>query len=81
MKKFKEGRAEMVRALECKICKDIPSADSPKVVLQCCNQIIGCQQCFDEWSRQHTTCPLCRSDNPSSLIIHGLDPVYSFISQ
>lgn len=79
VKKFKEDKTEIVRALECKICRDIPSG--PKVVLLCCNQIVGCQECFTEWSSQYSSCPLCRSDSPSSLVINGLDAVYSFISQ
>ena len=38
IKKFKELKVEVMRALECKICRDIPRG--PKVLVLCCNQIL-----------------------------------------
>lgn len=78
VKKFETDKSSIVGVLECKICKAIPRGC--KVMLLCCNQIIGCQGCFSQWMRENPACPLCRAENPRSTVINGLDPLYDFFS-
>lgn len=50
---------------ECCICmEDFDSSDV--VVVTPCNHVFH-KQCFREWLRQARTCPVCRTDIPSSL--------------
>ena len=71
IKEFKTKKRECSQALECKICKEIPIAS--KVMLLCCNQIVGCQICFTQCMQENSTCPLCRAENPRSVVVNGLD--------
>ena len=37
------------------------------ITLSCCRQCLH-SSCFQQWRRTHSTCPLCRSENPTSAI-------------
>ena len=37
------------------------------ITLSCCRQCLH-SSCFEQWRRTHSTCPLCRSENPTSAI-------------
>ena len=77
LKKFKLAKPNFISELECKICKDLPSG--PKVIVQCCGRILGCQECLTRALREHPICPLCRAEAPRSMVINGLDSIYSYL--
>ena len=81
LKKFNTKKKEILDALECKICRVIPSASTPKVMVLCCNQIIGCRGCLSHCMQESPLCPLCCSDAPNPVVVNSLDPLYDFFSQ
>lgn len=71
--------AEQLRLLDCKICKDTPSP--PVVLVTCCKQLLGCEACFRNCMEQNECCPLCRNPDTDSIVVEGLDVVYSYLKQ
>ena len=58
----------MIRSpLECKICKD--SSRPPVVLVLCCNQMFGCESCFQQSVFETGNCPLCCAFVPRSVPI------------
>ena len=70
---------KQLRLLDCKICKDTPSP--PVVLVTCCKQLLGCEACFRNCIEQSECCPLCRNPDTDSIVVEGLDAVYSYLKQ
>lgn len=47
---------ELSQAFNCIICKSMSVAP---VVSPCCQRVIGCQSCSEQWFNTNTRCPLC----------------------
>ena len=77
----RQARVELAREqlhlLGCKICKDTPTL--PVVLVTCCRQMLGCATCYESCVERSECCPLCRAPDTNSIIIEGLDPLYSFL--
>ena len=78
VRKYDAAKNNLIRALECKICKEIPTGS--KVIVSCCGQLIGCRECLVRSLQENLSCPLCRADNPRSTEVNGLDVFYDFIT-
>ena len=74
-----DAARDQLRLLECKICRDTPS--SPVVLVTCCKQVLGCQTCFQTCMEQSECCPLCRDPEAESIVVEGLDAVYTLLKQ
>ena len=70
-----DAARDQLRLLECKICRDTPSS------VTCCKQVLGCQTCFQTCMEQSECCPLCRDQEAESIVVEGLDTVYTLLKQ
>lgn len=66
---------ELIRHIECKVCKDIPT--NPPVLSTCCGQLIGCKSCFDRCLLNVGSCPMCRSSDPVCINVNGFEALYA----
>ena len=57
---------------DCKICKTLP-VGKVMVVTMCCNQLIGCHNCFMEATEPDLVCPLCRAQEVTCVPLKGFD--------
>ena len=69
---------EIEKSLECTICK---GAIEKPVVGTCCQSLLGCKLCLEEWFSTSESCPKCRSESGRSgqLELKGLDTVFKAI--
>lgn len=55
----------LLDAFKCHICHSSP-LDPPAMFARCCNRILGCRRCVDNWYKGEEgpsrKCPLCRND-------------------
>ena len=56
------------------ICKGIPKQP---VFLACCNQILGCDQCYLNATDMEFICPNSQSHEVATYPVKGLDEVYN----
>ncbi|XP_051279260.1 uncharacterized protein LOC127376411 [Dicentrarchus labrax] len=55
-----EAQAEAIRdAFACIVCK---SPVVEPMVSSCCQSLVGCRSCIEEWQRNSAFCPKCRAD-------------------
>ena len=61
-------------AMECIICKGI--LNKPQFA-RCCQRIVGCEDCINDWFRRQNTCPHCAQPilDDNCLEVEGLDEV------
>ena len=71
-RRFKAAKVDLPKDIE---CKQVPNG--PKSFILCCNQIIGCLDCLNRCLRENPVCPLCRSENPKSVVVNGMNSIYS----
>lgn len=58
MEKMEQGYDYIMhlgKAFECVICKSIVKQP---IVSDCCQRIIACKTCMEEWTHQSSSCPL-----------------------
>ena len=53
---------ELAQVFHCVICKSMSVAP---VVSPCCQRVIGCHSCAEQWFNNSTRCPLCSSTDRS----------------
>ena len=61
---------------ECNICKCLPT--SVPVITTCCNQLLGCQGCYERLTNtdDEAVCPLCRNTPVTVVPLRGMQEVY-----
>ena len=77
VKSTSERLLKLIKLLDCKICKQI--SQNPVLVL-CCNQVFGCQECFDQTMQHNSSCSLCRTASPQCVPIKGYERCVYFWS-
>lgn len=66
----------LLHLLDCKICKNVPTN---AVLVLCCNQVLGCHDCFNQSVQNNNPCPLCRATSPQCVRIKGYDALFEFL--
>ncbi len=61
---------------ECKICRDVPVEP---LFVTCCQQVLGCKNCIENWINTRHSCPLCRSEAPQMFKINGYDQLLDYL--
>ena len=78
IEKMKHGYDYIIhlgKAFECVICKSIVKQP---IFSNCCQRIIACSTCMQEWTRHSSSCPLCSSSSVNQLQLKGIDDVLNF---
>lgn len=57
------------------ICRSIVKQP---IVSNCCQQIIACSTCMQEWTHHSSSCRLCSSSSINQLQLKGIDDVLNF---
>ena len=66
---------EMVKsAMECIICRNVVT--KPQFMV-CCQRIVGCEGCLNNWFADHNTCPHCAQpvSDETCIEVKGLDDI------
>ena len=58
LKKLRKRFSELRQCFECLICKN--SAKLPAIIAPCCNIVLGCESCVNQWLTTNPHCPHCR---------------------
>ena len=74
MKGHTNHTRELMRHIECKVCKSIPNQP---VLALCCGQVVGCRSCFEQCLQNSRSCPLCRATEPHCVNVNGYEGLYS----
>ena len=67
-----------LRSMKCKVCHAV--ADKP-AVLTCCQAMVGCDKCIEEWKKHSERCPNCRETHYQKYVLRGFDSVLEHINQ
>lgn len=70
---LKHLRQEVIKHFECKICTTLPVGGTTIVTTSCCNQLLGCRDCFLRATDDQLSCPLCRSEEVVTFPLRGFD--------
>lgn len=53
---FLDFIGHLKQAFECVVCR---SVSRKPVTATCCNRLVGCEDCVEQWVERNQTCPLC----------------------
>jgi len=59
LKETQSRYSDLRQCFECLICKE--TVCFPALVSPCCNIVVGCQTCVDQWLTNSPQCPQCRA--------------------
>lgn len=60
-KRLKDLDRALLATFKCTICLNVMSAESIKFQI-CCNRLVACGKCAEEWYATNSTCPHCRDE-------------------
>lgn len=72
-------QCHQLQQFKCKICESLPLLHL--IITTCCNQVLGCHQCYERSVEDEPACPLCRSTTVSILPLKGMEEIYQSLER
>lgn len=70
---------ELAQGLSCAICKSVATVP---IISPCCQRVVGCESCINNWLVSHNRCPLCNTSDRISgrFKLKGFDQALSVVN-